>query len=68
VSDVAERLRWTVRAMCLLRRTTRPRSLYPATILDAGERKMMESAYASNWTPKDFVRLLVKRDKVERTA
>lgn len=65
-SSVAERLRWSVRALCLLRRTTRPRSLYPATILNAGEHAMMEVCYAQGWRPVDFVRLLVKRDLLER--
>lgn len=64
-SMLAHRLAWKVRALNLLRRTTRPRSLYPASILNAGEVKVMESAYLSGWTPKEFCRLIVKRDRLE---
>ena len=67
MSSVAHRLAWNIRALNLLRRTTRPRSLYPASILNAGEQKLMESSYASGWSPKEFVRLLVKRDKLEQS-
>jgi hypothetical protein len=68
VSQASDHLAWKIRAMCLLRRTTRPITTHPGYILNAGEAKMLEAAYASGWTPKEVVRILVKRDKLESVS
>lgn len=65
-SVVEERLRWSIRAYLLLRRTTRPRSLYPASILTGGEITFMRNCFDAGWTAKQFCRVLVNRDKLAR--
>lgn len=59
---VSSHLQWKVRAMKLLRRTTRPESLYPMNILSHQEVHLLEAAYEAGLQPKEIVRVLVRRD------
>lgn len=62
-----ENYRWKKRAMLLLRKTTRPESLYPGSMLNGGERRFMEACIAQQWTPKQFAKVLFDRDKLEQS-
>lgn len=68
LTTVETRLRWNVRALCLLRKTTRPIGLFPGPVLNAGEAKAAEVAFEAGWSAKDFVRILWNRDKLDRAS
>lgn len=63
MSTIATKLQWKVKAYRLLRRTTRPESEYPDTILTAQEAHLCEAAYEAGFAPKEIVRVLIRRDR-----
>lgn len=65
MSSVAYRLQWKIRALNLLRRTFRPVSKYPGSILNDEEVRRMEEFYNQGSSPKSFCRFLRDREKGE---
>lgn len=63
MSSVAYRLQWKIRALNLLRRTLRPVSKYPGSILNDEEVRRMEEFYNQGASPKSFCRFLRDREK-----
>ena len=68
MSRVSEHLQWNIRLAKLLQRTTRSPYSHPGWILNAGEAKAASVAYEAGWKPKDFARIIINRDLLDRAS